>query len=261
MEKQTLARMNRISKYKPPSETAYSKAIKEALKHVQLELIESKGEWNRKRMEMILKQLKAELKPALQKFLESFFKDLYSTIWEDTKVMEVTVRGIVKKPIYKLDKNQIQTILSFTEVYFHSINKDGIDKYSLISVDDLLKYTDRNVYKKVKSIINTGAITGVNANEIVNQIGTLKGVSDAHLRTAVRTMFADAQNRVNMAHLKDNQDIYDYYEYSAKLDNVTSRICRETDGKVWQQFDDIPKNYYPPLHPNCRSVIIGGINL
>lgn len=253
--------MNRISKYQPPSEKAYKKAIREALKAVQLELVETKGEWNKKRMAEIVKILRKDLRSPTAKFIVDFFDDLFSTIWRDTKQAESQLKGIINKPLFTLDKKTVEYVLSFKEVYFHRYNADGVSKYSLVSVDDLLKYTERNVVNKVKSIINTGAVTGVNPNEIVNQIGTLKGVSDAHLRTAVRTMFADAQNRIQMEHLKKNQDLYDEFEFVAKLDNRTSKICRETDDTIWQSFNDIPKSYYPPLHPNCRSIIVGNINL
>jgi len=48
----------------------------------------------------------------------------------------------------------------------------------------------------------------------------------------------------------------DKYEYSAILDSRTSELCREQNGKVYLVKDGVPGINMPPLHVNCRSVIL-----
>lgn len=46
------------------------------------------------------------------------------------------------------------------------------------------------------------------------------------------------------------------YEFMATLDNKTSVVCRELDGKIFPVKDAVPGKNYPPMHPNCRSTTV-----
>ena len=46
------------------------------------------------------------------------------------------------------------------------------------------------------------------------------------------------------------------YEILATLDNVTSQICRDMDGKVFNMKDYEVGITAPPFHPNCRSTTV-----
>jgi len=248
---QTLKRVKKLSEYRPVSEKEYLKAIKLALESVQKQLLTSKGT-SRKRINAIIAQLKEELKSPTRKFIESFFKDMVNAIWLDTKGIKAP-----SDEWYTLSKDDVTNLMSFKEIYFTSRLKDGSEKTYLLSVDELLKSVHKDIVKRVKSTVTSGMVTGVHTNDIVREIGYINGIEKRHLRTVVRTMFADAQNRTQMAMLKANQDIYSSYEYVAKLDNRTTEICRHLDETRWEKLDDIPEYYIPILHINCRSIIVG----
>ena len=255
---QTLRRIKRVSEYVPVSEDVYIKAIQTALERVQLTIRSTKGVYSKRRAEEVLKHLKVELGNHTDNFMMKFFKDMFKLIWDDTKTMNADNKGL---GLYKLPIDFVKNVLGFKEILFTTELKDGSKKHSMISVNALLKSVEADTLKRAKSIITNGAITGVNPNVIADEIAGITDVERRHLRTVVRTMFADAQQRVNMESLKRNQEFYDYYEYSAKLDSRTTKICRHYDDTTWKKFNDIPKDLYPPLHPNCRSTIIGKINL
>ncbi|MGE8207833.1 minor capsid protein [Heyndrickxia sp. NPDC080065] len=48
----------------------------------------------------------------------------------------------------------------------------------------------------------------------------------------------------------------DRYEILATLDNRTSKICREQDGKIYKEKDYKPGETAPPFHVRCRSTTI-----
>src|SRR5690606_10531220 len=50
--------------------------------------------------------------------------------------------------------------------------------------------------------------------------------------------------------------VVDKYEYLATLDDRTSEICRDMDGKVFRLSEKQVGINYPPLHPNCRSTVV-----
>ncbi len=248
---QTLKRVKKLSEYQPVSEKEYLKAIKVALTNVQRQLLTSKGT-SRKRINAIIAQLKEELKSPTQKWLQSFYRDLIKAIWLDTK-------GITppSDEWYKLSKEDVTNLMSFKEIYFTSRLKDGSEKTYLLSVDELLKSVNKDIVKRVKSTVTSGMVTGVNPNDIVREIGEIHGIEKRHLRTVVRTLFANAQNKTQMAMLRKNEDIYSSFEYVAKLDNRTTEICKYLDETRWEKLDDIPDYYIPILHINCRSIIVG----
>ena len=76
---------------------------------------------------------------------------------------------------------------------------------------------------------------------------------DAHkTKRLLRTEVARVQNEVNEVWAKDHD--MKQQLFMATLDNKTSTICRDYDGKVYE-FDDSDKPI-PPLHPNCRSLLV-----
>lgn len=53
----------------------------------------------------------------------------------------------------------------------------------------------------------------------------------------------------------DDLGVYDF-EFSSVLDTKTSDLCSDMDGKVFKLRDLEVGVNAPPMHPNCRSVII-----
>ncbi len=249
--KQTLARVKKLSEYQPVSEKEYLKAIKLALESVQKQLLTSKGT-SRKRINAIIKQLKEELKSPTQKWLQSFYRDLVNAIWADTK--GITPPSDVW---FKLSKEDVTNLMSFKEIYFTSRDKEGNEKHYLTTVDKLMVSVEKDLVKKVRSSITTGLITGVHPNDVAREIGEFSSVEARHLRAITKTMYANAQNLTQMQMLKENEDIYSYFEYTSKLDNRTTEICRHLDNTRWDKLKDIPDYHIPPCHFSCRSIIVG----
>ena len=50
-----------------------------------------------------------------------------------------------------------------------------------------------------------------------------------------------------------------YYRFVATLDRRTSATCRDHDGHIYPVDDYSPGTNAPPLHPHCRSTIVGSI--
>lgn len=51
------------------------------------------------------------------------------------------------------------------------------------------------------------------------------------------------------------------YEYVAEMDDRTSEICQELNGKVFKLSDAQPGENLPPMHPNCRSTIVPTVKI
>lgn len=80
----------------------------------------------------------------------------------------------------------------------------------------------------------------------------------AYLNTLVRTNTFEALNEARYAEFTDPalDGFVEALEYSAILDDRTTEICQELDGKVFAADSPEWETYRPPNHYNCRSVLI-----
>lgn len=78
------------------------------------------------------------------------------------------------------------------------------------------------------------------------------GFSDADriVRTETQRVLNEGQKESYIA------NGYTKYQYSAELDERTSEICEELDGKIFSFAEASVGVNFPPMHPNCRSTIL-----
>lgn len=78
--------------------------------------------------------------------------------------------------------------------------------------------------------------------------------SAARLKRIIRTSTSAAYNEGRAELFRETADRIIGYEFSAVMDSHTSDICRHMDGKIIEP--DKMAMWNPPLHFNCRSVLI-----
>jgi len=77
-------------------------------------------------------------------------------------------------------------------------------------------------------------------------------LANHQIRTIVRTSVNQVQNQASQAVYAANSKVAPKYEYVATLDNRTSAVCRDLDGKQFAYN----KGPTPPQHFNCRSTTV-----
>lgn len=100
-------------------------------------------------------------------------------------------------------------------------------------------------------------LTGRSVDDMAKQIASRMNVSYFNARRLVRTesTYVEAE----MEALGYEECFIDEYEYVSVLDNRTSSLCREYDGKIYKVKDRKPGVNYPPLHVFCRATTIAHI--
>lgn len=128
-------------------------------------------------------------------------------------------------------------------------------------VDDLLLKIAESARQKVEYAIRDGISSGKTNQEIVQRIrGTkrqnyedgLLSTSKADIERTVRTVRSHVANQAY--HESFVQLGFKYERFIATLDGRTSKLCASLDGSVWEIND--PARRVPPLHPNCRSILV-----
>lgn len=128
-------------------------------------------------------------------------------------------------------------------------------------VDDLLSKIAESARQKVEYAIREGISSGKTNQEIVQRIRGTKRLnyedglltsSKTDIDRTVRTVRSHVANQAYLNSL--NQIGFEYIRLVATLDGRTSKLCASLDGAVWEIND--PAKRVPPLHPNCRSILV-----
>lgn len=108
--------------------------------------------------------------------------------------------------------------------------------------------------RKLTKTIQQGIIKG---EDIKSMVATIEHDMNVQYHNAQRLVRTEVNHIYNQA-ANDSyqQGGIEKYRYVAVLDNKTSKICRETDGKTFNVSDYQPGVNAPPLHPNCRCTTI-----
>lgn len=100
--------------------------------------------------------------------------------------------------------------------------------------------------------------TGLDSAAVRELLGDSEAMQAARIDTIVRTNVFDAFNETRFEYFTDPalEGFVEAFEYSAILDDNTTEVCSEMNGVTWPADDERWNSFSPPLHYNCRSVLI-----
>lgn len=135
-----------------------------------------------------------------------------------------------------------------------AVDKAILNQYQRQNFSQTLYSHCEHFSKDLKENLVTGLIRGENLDRMASRIRQRMGVSQSAAKRLVRTETAYIYEQAT-------KDAYEEcgieeYEYLATLDNRTSEMCQELDGKHFKVKDALPGKNYPPMHPNCRSTTV-----
>lgn len=262
-------RASLLSRVVPDAETAYRKAINNALKQVYLRLDKLQmgytanspdNTWTRARLTSMIAELTKSLNKATKNFQPSLFDESIGIIQIDNagavsdfdKIINIGHEDDEVTPYgFKvLSKKQIQNLFKTDYITFTYLGATGVKKYSSISIQSMLDASMLNAIEEVRSILTAGAINGQSPAIVTSQLKPVSQKAYNTIRLGVRTLLFDASNLADIETLESNRQFFEYYQFIAVIDDRTSRICRSIDGRRWKE---VPEVFKPPLHPNCRS--------
>lgn len=116
-----------------------------------------------------------------------------------------------------------------------------------------------NARKKVTTVLYNGIKGGWALEEIENRIEEELGATVLpHASTAIRTSVFEAINeaRYELFASPEMEGFIEALEFSAILDGKTTEVCQHMDQRVYPVNDPLWESYTPPLHFNCRSLLV-----
>lgn len=107
----------------------------------------------------------------------------------------------------------------------------------------------------LKQEVVNGLHRGTDVKTMARNVSKRMNVAYKNAVRLVRTEHNYIQNRAHIDSIKDAG--MKYFKFVSTLDKKTSVPCREHDGKIYPIDEVVQGLNAPPLHPHCRSVIVG----
>lgn len=112
----------------------------------------------------------------------------------------------------------------------------------------------QKLQEALESSLMDSIVRGVSKDEAVKDFQKQFNVSFSQADRITRTELNYVQNQATADRYKAAG--VKKYEILAAIDNRTSEICKEMNGRVFEFGKEIVGVNYPPFHPNCRTTVI-----
>ena len=131
--------------------------------------------------------------------------------------------------------------------------RNGLIEYSNTNAAEL----ELRILEDTKKIVQEGLDKGLRNRDVVANLRESLGskYSDAQLMTITRTNTTAIVNQGKKGFARANDDFVKGMRFLAVIDDRTTQICEELDGKEFALNDPALDQYTPPLDFNCRSVL------
>lgn len=129
-----------------------------------------------------------------------------------------------------------------------------------VLLDSIFARIADDTRQRIEQVIRDGLSKGQTNQQIIQRIKGKKALNyqDGLLdqsRNQISTMVRTARSHVSNVALNETYTAIgvEYVKFIATLDSRTSKICMGYSDKVYKKDEPHP---VPPLHPNCRSILI-----
>ena len=183
-------------------------------------------------------KLSKDVRAAMDKFLPSAYKDFYYHDLYDIGQK----RGLIH-PVSRVDAGALENVIRTPwsgKNYSARIWKNG-----------------EKLAETIQRTVTAGMHRGCSADELARYVEQRMNVGYSQAIRLVRTELNYVENRAIVDGIKESG--MKYYRFVATLDRRTSATCRDHDGHIYPVDDYSPGTNAPPLHPHCRSTIVGSI--
>ncbi|WP_374713091.1 minor capsid protein [Symbiobacterium terraclitae] len=117
-------------------------------------------------------------------------------------------------------------------------------------------WADRDkLVRELRTTLAQGFIRGDSIDRMTKALAERMDVSLSNAQRLVATETAFIVEQATLAGYRESGLVQEY-EILATLDNRTSDICRQMDGKRFKLSEAEPGVTAPPFHPRCRTTIV-----
>ncbi len=203
-----------------------------------------------------------------QPIVDDIFQDLYDQITKMKVIQKQDISKTESLRLKYLGKLQIALKKQFRGLYKdaqdmartevgkqnHATNIPA-DEFLAFLEDETFKYVGDWAYgitKKTKDLLIQAIKDGDSISNVISVLDNEgNNLSEVSLERYARTKTTEVFNRGRLEYF-ESTGIVEAYQFSAIMDDVTTDICADLDGVIFESGSEP----VPPLHFNCRSTLI-----
>lgn len=136
-----------------------------------------------------------------------------------------------------LDKNLIKSLMS--------------EKWHGLNYSERIWNNTEIIANQIKDIVGGGLLSGQSIQKTARLVRERFDVGKFYSERLVRTESNYFHNQADLMAYEEME--VEYYIIIATLDNRTSKICQEKDGKKFRVTEALKGKNFPPFHVNCRT--------
>lgn len=172
----------------------------------------------------------------------------------DSKALRANYKESFYRAGYDVAKGIGSTPIDFTRLDTQTIEKVMNARFEGRNFSKRVWVNSDILAKRLKNELAVAIAKGQSIQKTAANIRSQFDVGKSKAERLIRTETNHFHNEGELEAYK--QMGFEKFRFMATLDNRTSEICAEMDGKIFDVKDGIPGDNMPPLHPNCRSTIV-----
>ena len=202
----------------------------------------------RKNLNATIRDLKAKITPDLD-FVET---DLKALSVNEATYTASSVNAVIGADI--ISKIPPQKTL---ERIYHTSLIEGA------TINDWYTSLTKSMQVDTERAVRKGVYLGETNHELSKRLGNVLGKTPRQSESITKTAVSTVTNQARQEVWESNEDIISNYEHLSVMDSRVSFICSSRDSATWgldhKGTNALGKKYryqVPPLHFNCRSLLI-----
>lgn len=241
-----------VQRYAAGREKEAAEFIERLIKEVNRRLAENVTELSQARLQQIIVDLRLYASELFGEFEQSLIDEMMDFVEYEAEFTQKMLNANVQATTAIPNVTQMQSAI-FTSIM-------DLEPTRGYRIKDALSIFGQKKAEQIVQKIRDGIALGDTSDQIRRSATDLERLQKNQAASLVRTITNHVSVQARDLTLRENEDLFDGYEWVATLDSRTSLICASRDGKIYPFGDNPEISPKPPAHFSCRSTIIPVVN-
>jgi len=237
-----------IQRYAAGREAEVQEFVENLLNEIVVLLSGDVTEFGRARLEALLMDIRALSNEAYAQLGEQMIQEAMDFVEYEAEFTAKMIEDRIVGSMVLPNTNQL-----YSAIFTNIMDLEPTRGYS---IRDALAVFGTKKSQQIVQGIRDGIVIGETNEQIRKRVSDLKSLQKNQGSSVVRTITNHVAVQARDVTLRENEDIFEGYEWVATLDSRTSFICMSRDGIVYPFGDNPETSPKPPAHFSCRSTIV-----
>ena len=240
-----------VQRYAAGREREAAEFIERLIREANRRLAEDVTEFTQARLQGLISELRLYSTGLFEEMNESLIAEMQDFVEYEAGFTERMINNNVQATAAAPNVTQLQSAI-FTSIM-------DLEPTQGYRIGDALSIFGQKKAEQIVQAIRDGVALGDPNEQIRRNISDLERLQKNQSRALVRTITNHVSVQARDLTLRENEELFEGYEWVATLDSRTSLICMSRDGEIYPFGDNPQTSPKPPAHFSCRSTIIPAV--